>query len=172
MASQKLMELQSVTFEVDRFYSDESELLERGDYTAWAELLDDDIVYTMPQSEFVDRRVNRELDYIGAHSFDEDKVSIQNRINWLLGGPTPEVPATMRRMLVTNVRVLAVHEAGNVVDTHSKFLLWEMRSNGRDATFVGHRNDKLRRDHEGWKILRRTVVLDSPILPKALTNFF
>ena len=84
MASQKLMELQSVTFEVDRFYSDESELLERGDYTAWAELLDDDIVYTMPQSEFVDRRVNRELDYIGAHSFDEDKVSIQNRINWLL----------------------------------------------------------------------------------------
>jgi 3-phenylpropionate/cinnamic acid dioxygenase small subunit len=171
MARSNSADLQALTFEIDRFYSDESELLERADYMAWAELLDDELVYVMPQTEFVDRRVNRDLDYIGAHSFDEDKASVLNRIKWLLGGPTPEVPATKRRMLVTNVRVLAVRDNGEV-EADSKFLVWEMRSNGHSATFIGHRRDILRSNGTGWKIVRRSAVLDSAVLPKSFTNFF
>lgn len=162
--------LRELTFEIERFYYDEAALIEAGDYQGWAKLLADDIRYAMPQTEFVDRRVNRDLDFIGAHSFDEDKRSIMNRIAWLAVRPTPEVPPPKRRMLVTNVRVLREVEDG--ADACSAFLLWELRSSGRGATFIGARRDTLRQAGDGWQIRRREVTLDSALLPKALTNFF
>lgn len=161
----------TLAFEIEQFYYYEASLLEAPDYKAWANILADDIVYLSPQTEFVDRRVNRSLDAIGAHSFDEDKTSILNRIGWLESGPTPETPPPLRQMLITNVRVIGEHDNGDV-EAESKFLFWEMRNNGRNATFVGNRTDLLRRNGSGWLISRRKVFLASAILPKSPTNFF
>lgn len=158
------------TMQIERFYYDEAALLEEHDYTAWLELLAEDAVYTMPQREFADRRTNRALDAVGAHSLSDDKVTLARRAKWLLGPPTPEHPHPFRRYLITNVRVMGESDAG--IEAHSKFLLWEFTSQGRGATFIGAREDLLRQTTDGLLIARRLILLDTPILPKAPTTFF
>lgn len=157
------------TMQVERFYYDEAALLEQSDYTSWLELVAEDVVYTMPQREFADRRTNHALDAVGAHSLSDDKGSLARRAKWLLGPPTPEAPPPFRRYLITNVRVMGESDAG--IEAHSKFLLWEFTSQGKRATFIGAREDLLRQTEDGLLIARRLVLVDSPVLPKALTTF-
>ena len=120
------------TMQVERFYFDEAALLEQNEYQAWLELLAEDLVYTMPQREFADRRANHALDAVGAHGLHDTKATLARRATWLLGPPTPENPRPFRRYLVTNVRVMGESEAG--IEAHSKFLLWQVRQprKGRD----------------------------------------
>ena len=156
--------------QVERFYFDEAALLEQNEYQAWLELLAEDVVYTMPQREFADRRANHALDAVGAHAPGRHKATLARRATWLLGPPTPENPRPFRRHLVTNVRVMGESEAG--IETHSKFLLWEFSPQGKGATFIGAREDLLSRHQRRPPDHPPAVLLDAPILPKAPTTFF
>ena len=76
------------------------------------------------------------------------------------------------RHIVTNVRILDVQ--GDEVRVSSNFFVWSNRLKDEVNIFVGTRDDLLRRDSEtGWKIAKRTILLDQNVLlSKVITTFF
>ena len=63
---------------------------------------------------------------------------------------------------------------GDEVEVDSNFFIWSNRLRDEVVMFVGTRHDVLRRDDEtGWKIAKRTILLDQNVLlAKVLTTFF
>jgi len=155
---------------IDQFLYAEAQLLDDALYQQWYELLTDDVVYRAPQVEFVDHP-DRQLDSAGAHHFDHTKLSMGNHIAWLLSDlNNSEIPASLKVRLITNIRL--IRQSGTEFEVESKFYLHQVRWDGKLATFVGRREDCLRRTAAGWKICRRTVHFGAQILPRALTTLF
>ncbi len=148
----------------------EAELLDTGRYDEWNDLLADDIAYRVPEAEFVDRP-NRSLDEIGAHHFDEDKRSINNRVSYLMSGlNSSDIPRLRRARLITNIRITGT--AGSEIDVNSSFLLMQHRWDGTHVDYAGTRADRLRATGVGLRLVRRDVMLLNVILPRSITTFF
>ena len=144
--------------------------LDNGRYEEWNDLLADDIVYRVPEAEFVDRP-NRSLDDFGAHHFDEDKRSITNRVTYLMSGlNSSDMPRLRRARLITNIRIAS--QSGAEMDVHSNFLLMQYRWDGTEVNYAGSRVDRLREAGAGLKLARRDVSLLNVILPRSITTFF
>lgn len=169
-AAQTVRALQSLVFEVEQLFYLEAALLDDGKYAEWLELLTPDIRYQAPQTEFTDH-ADHELDSIGAHHFDEDMTSLKNRIGWLLSGlNNSERPPSVRRRLITNVRLLKQGDDGRI-DVASNFLVWQSRWDDNSVLYVGQRLDELVRTNDELKIASRTIYLANPVLPRSLTTF-
>ena len=155
---------------VQEFLHREADLLDNGQYDEWNELLADDVVYRVPEAEFVDRP-NRDLDDLGAHHFDEDKRSISNRVAYLTSGlNSSDIPRLRRGRLVTNIRITG--GSGAEIDVRSNFLLMQYRWDGTEVNYAGLRADRLRETDEGLKLVRRDVTLLNVVLPRSITTFF
>ena len=63
---------------------------------------------------------------------------------------------------------------GDEVKVRSRFFVYLNRLRDEVNEFVGKREDVLRRDPDtGWKIAKRTIILDQNVLlAKVLTTFF
>jgi len=74
--------------------------------------------------------------------------------------------------MLSNVRVTEVQ--GDEVQVTSRFLVYTNRLQDEVNIFVGKRYDVLRRDpNTGWKIAKRTILLDQNVLlAKVITTFF
>ena len=82
-----------------------------------------------------------------------------------------EDPPSRTRHIVGNLVVEPVSE--DVVKTKTAFILYRSHHETDENIFAGSREDELRRTGDGWKIARRTIVLDSNvILAKNLSVFF
>lgn len=159
-----------VVLEISQFLNHEAKLLDEGRLTEWVDLLTEDVVYYSPQTEFVDKP-NTALDEIGAHHFNENKVSIQNRIDWLLSGfNSSDLPSAKRLRLISNVQLL--EKTGDEFVVESAFLLTQVRWTAATAQFSGRRVDRLRRTGERWQIAARTVYLTNAVLSRSVTTFF
>ena len=66
------------------------------------------------------------------------------------------------------------HVQGDEVKVKCRFIVYRNRLQDEVDLFVGKREDILRRDSEtGWKIAKRTVILDQNVLlAKNITVFF
>ncbi|MGH7930618.1 MAG: aromatic-ring-hydroxylating dioxygenase subunit beta, partial [Candidatus Binatia bacterium] len=73
-----------------------------------------------------------------------------------------ELPPSRTRHLISNVRVKK--DNGADVEVHSNFLVYRTRMETDKDLFVGMRQDILRRENGGFKIARRTIVLDQAVL--------
>ena len=153
--------------QVEDFYYLEAELLDERKLREWFELLAEDIRYWMPlRHNPLERpdRISEELSRPGeAYYFDDDWQSLNIRVERAYSKIAwAEVPPSRTRHLITNVRIKS--DDGREVQADSNFLVYRTRMESDKDIFVGARHDILRRADAGFKIARRTIILDQAVL--------
>ena len=161
-------------FEVERFLYDEVALLDSLQFDKWLTLFADDVHYFMPLRR---TRTKRELDQEFTKPgemawFDDNKMILAGRVAKLATGRAwAEDPPSRTRHLITNVRV--VEDRGDEVSVESNFLLYRTRLKSEETTWIGSRQDVLRRSDGSFLIAKRTVLLEQTVLLSSnLSNFF
>lgn len=157
--------------EVEQFLYREARLLDTGKLRDWLDLFADDARYWMPARETrMDRaeEVRREDELA---IFDDDKNFLRARIDRIGGGLAhAEEPASRTRHFVSNVEV--EEAAGGELDVRCNIMVYQSRLERTECTYVGRREDRLRRAGAGFKIARRTIVLDQTLFPRTISVFF
>ena len=162
--------------EIEDFYYREAELLDDRKLREWFELLADDIRYWMPIRHNPLERPENPADELARPGegfyFDDDKESLRVRVERVYAkNAWAEMPPSRTRHLITNVRVKK--DDGRAVEVHANFLVYRTRMEADQDLFVGVRHDLLRRDDGGFKIARRTIILDQAVLSaKNISIFF
>jgi 3-phenylpropionate/cinnamic acid dioxygenase small subunit len=167
--------------EIEEFLYNEAELLDARRFDEWLTLFTDDARYWMPMRRNVphhDRE--REFTREGAdvNWFDEGKDTLGRRVAQIQTGiHWAEEPPSRICHMVSNVQIVRAAPPGSAapseVDVRCRFLVYRNRVETETDVLVGKREDVLRRVNGGWKIARRTIVLDqSVLLAKNLTFFF
>ena len=162
--------------EIEEFLFMEAELLDERRYEEWLELLADDIHYHMPQRRNVKfgeqhRENTSSEDEIGW--IDEGKRILIGRVRQINTGiHWAEEPLSRVRHIISNVQIRDVE--GDELKVRSRFIVYRNRVQDEVDLFVGKREDTLRRDSStGWKIAKRTIILDQNVLlAKNITFFF
>jgi biphenyl 2,3-dioxygenase beta subunit len=153
--------------QVEEFLYLEAELLDDRKLREWLELLTDDVRYWMPIRHNTAERpqdIAEELSKPGeGYYFDDNKKSLSLRVERVYSKSAwSELPPSRTRHLITNVRVK--RDNGAELEVHSNFLVYRTRMESDKDMFVGTRQDILRRVNGGFKIARRTIVLDQAVL--------
>ena len=175
-STQQVMERLLLKEEVEEFLYHEAELLDTRQLTEWTSLLADDIHYYMPvrrNVKFGDWGRENSDPESEISWFDEGKRTLVGRVRQInTGVHWAEEPVSRICHIVSNVRVVEVEE--DQVKVSSRFLVYTNRLHDEVNIFVGKRHDVLRRDPDtGWKIVKRTILLDQNVLlEKVITTFF
>jgi 3-phenylpropionate/cinnamic acid dioxygenase small subunit len=173
---EELLERLLLEREIQQFLYMEAELLDDRSWSEWIKLVAPDIHYHMPQRRNVKfgEQYRENTDAESEISwFDEGYATLAGRVRQLNTGiHWCEEPFSRVRHIVTNVQVVDVN--GDEVHVRSRFFVYLNRLRDEVNEFVGKREDILRRDSEtGWKIAKRTIVLDQNVLlAKVFTTFF
>ncbi|MFG3289105.1 aromatic-ring-hydroxylating dioxygenase subunit beta [Streptomyces sp. NPDC048179] len=156
---------------VAQFLAHEARLLDEGREQEWFELLDDDLLYTVPSRQSTEPRdieVNR-----SAWRIRDTKAHVRTRLDRQnTGHAYSEVPPSRTMRLVGSVEVRATSEPG-VVAAHSSLLLYRQR--GIDVHFdliPCRRNDRVRLTAAGPRLLTREVILTETSLKTANLGVF
>jgi 3-phenylpropionate/cinnamic acid dioxygenase small subunit len=153
--------------QVEEFLYFEAELLDDRKLHEWFDLLADDIRYWMPIRHNPSERpedIAEELSKPGeGFYFDDDKQSLKIRVERAYArNAWAEMPPSRTRHLVTNVRIKK--DDGEKIEVNSNFLVYRTRMETDQDLFVGERRDVLRRVGDGFKIAKRTIILDQAVL--------
>ena len=158
--------------DIEEFLYHEADLLDGRKFREWLDLLADDLVYFMPIRRNVkfgehDERENTRQGE-GISWFDEDKWTVTKRVEQILTGVHyAEEPLSRVTHMVSNVRLLDVKpsvENPHEVSVGCRFLVFQSRVEYENYTFIGRRNDVLRRNGESWLIARRELILEQNVL--------
>jgi len=152
---------------IEDFLYLEAELLDDRKLRDWLDLLTDDVRYWMPIRHNTLERpddVAEELAKPGeGFYFDDDKKSLSIRVERVyLKNAWAEMPPSRTRHLISNVRIKT--DDGSEIEVHSNFLVYRTRMETDQDIFVGTRQDILRRIGAGFKIAKRTIILDQAVL--------
>lgn len=160
--------------EVEQFLYDEAALLDAHRYEEWLELFADDATYFVPiRRTRMQRELDQEFTRPGDMAFFNDtKDLLRGRVAKLTTGRSwSEDPPSRTRRLVTNVCI--TDDDGTELAVESNFLLYRTRLNSQEDTWIGSRQDRLRRTDAGLRIAARTVLLEQTVLlARNLSNFF
>ena len=153
--------------EIEEFLYFEAELLDDRKLREWFDLLADDIRYWMPIRHNPCERsedIRDELSKPGeGFYFDDDRKSLKIRVERAYArNAWAEMPPSRTRHLITNVRIKK--DDGHEIEVHSNFLVYRTRMENDQDMFVGERQDILRRVDGGFKIAKRTIILDQAVL--------
>jgi 3-phenylpropionate/cinnamic acid dioxygenase small subunit len=153
--------------EIEEFLYFEAELLDDRKLREWFELLADDIRYWMPIRHNLFERpddIRDELSKPGeGFYFDDDRKSLKIRVERAYArNAWAEMPPSRTRHLITNIRIKK--DDGREIEVHSNFLVYRTRMENDQDMFVGERQDVLRRVDGGFKIAKRTIILDQAVL--------
>jgi 3-phenylpropionate/cinnamic acid dioxygenase small subunit len=143
---------------------DEAWLLDAQAYEEWLELLTDDIHYLMPVRVTTALGSGYDTSPGMAH-FDENKYSLSRRVaRFLTEHAWTEDPPSRLRHHLSNLRTFATDDPDHLV-VDSATLLFRNRGDVREGAFVSAgREDLLRRTPEGWKLARRTILVDDSVI--------
>ena len=176
LATQQVLERLLLKDEIENFLYHEAELLDERRYSDWIELIADDIHYYMPQRRNVkfgeQHRENSDPES-EISWFDEGKATLAGRVRQLNTGlHWAEEPPSRVCHVVCNVQILDVQ--GDAVKVKSRFIVYRNRLQDEVDLFMGKREDTRRRAPDtGWKIAKRTILLDQNVLlAKNITVFF
>lgn len=137
---------------------EEADLLDRWQLDAWLALYTEDAHYYVPPSD-VDGDTadpDKALFYIA-----DDHLRMRERVVRLKKvGAHSEHPRSKVRHLVSNVRVT---RSNDVIHARSSFVVWRSKDITSDA-FVGHYLHQIVERDGGFKIARKTCVLDMEAL--------
>ena len=153
--------------EIEEFYYYEADLLDERKLREWFDLLTDDVRYWMPirhnpleRPESITNEIAQPGD---GFYFDDTKESLRIRVERVYArNAWAEMPPSRTRHLITNVRIQSEH--GQEIKVRSNFLVYRTRMETDQDLFVGLRDDRLRRIGGGFKISRRTIILDQAVL--------
>ena len=165
LARMSLAERAQLQFEVEQFLYAEAALLDARRYRDWLALIADDIHYWMPIRRTVSvSDLEREFTKPGDMAFfDDDRALLEMRVKKLEAGSAwSEDPPSRSRHFVSNVRVLAV--AGDEITLEAAFHLYRTRLNTEVDSWIGRREDVLRRAGDGFLIARRHLYLDQTLI--------
>jgi 3-phenylpropionate/cinnamic acid dioxygenase small subunit len=152
---------------IEDFLYFEAELLDDRKLREWLDLLTDDVRYWMPiRHNPLERSedLSDELAKPGeGYYFDDDKKSLRIRVERVYSKTAwAEIPPSRTRHLISNIRVKK--DDGNEIEVHANFLVYRTRMETDQDIFVGMRQDVLRRINGGFKIAKRTIILDQAVL--------
>ena len=169
-----LHERMLLTFEVEEFLFREASLLDERKLDEWLALLSDDIHYWMPiRRTTTAKEIDNEFTKPGGMAyFDDDKKTLGMRVQRLqVGRAWAEDPPSRTRHVVTNVRILGID--GNDLSVGSNFMLYRTRLNSEEDSWIGRREDVLRRENGALRLARRYIYLDQTvILAQNMSNLF
>jgi 3-phenylpropionate/cinnamic acid dioxygenase small subunit len=153
--------------QVEDFFYLEAELLDDRKLREWLDLLTDDVRYWMPIRHNTAERpqeIAEELSKPGeGYYFDDNKQSLRLRVERVYSKSAwSEQPPSRTRHLISNIRIKK--DNGSEIEVQSNFLVYRTRMESDKDMFVGTRQDILRRVDGGFKIARRTIVLDQAVL--------
>jgi 3-phenylpropionate/cinnamic acid dioxygenase small subunit len=158
--------------QIEAFLFQEAALLEASQFEEWLGLLTDDVKYFMPVRETVERPQGVPAKAAASFAlFDDDKASLSLRVGRILSGLAhAEVPPSATQRLITNIRAEPCPEVGNF-DVRSNFLVHQVRRGKAEYTFIGNREDRLRRVGGDLKLSQRTIRLVQTVLPATISIF-
>jgi len=160
-----LLAAMALQYQVEKFYYDEAALLDAHNYEEWVKLFSDDTHYFMPiRRTRLRRELSKEFTQPGEMAyFDDDKAILTARWKKVAGGTAwAEDPPSRTRHLVTNVRV--VEDRGDELSIESNFHVYRTRLKSEVDSWVGSRQDVLRRDSGSFLIAKRLILLEQSIL--------
>jgi len=161
-------------FEVEEFLYYEASLLDERRLDQWLALCTDDIHYWMPiRRTTTAREVDREFTKPGGMAyFDDDRRTLELRVQRLqVGRAWAEDPPSRTRHMVSNVRIMDVDGAEILVGLN--FQLYRTRLDSEEDSWIGRREDRLRRVDGALKLARRHIYLDQTvILAQNMSNLF
>jgi 3-phenylpropionate/cinnamic acid dioxygenase small subunit len=163
--SVEVTEQQALWLELMPFYIREAWLLDERKFKEWLALFTDDVLYFMPRRKNVPRReAHRELTELGDLAIlEEDKRYLEMRVARLdTGMAWAEDPPSRTRHMIGNLEAEAA-ENGEV-RARTAFLVYRSHLETDHQLLSGYREDVLRRVDGGWKVARRTIVLDANVL--------
>lgn len=143
---------------------EEAYILDAQNYEEWLDLLAEDIHYIMPVRVTTATSAGYDSAPGMAH-FDENKYSLSRRVaRFLTEHAWTEDPPSRLRHYVTNVRTFATDRADELI-VDSAVLLYRSRGDVREPAMISAgREDLLRRTGSGWRLARRTVLVDDSVL--------
>jgi phthalate 3,4-dioxygenase subunit beta len=143
---------------------DEAWLLDAQAYEDWLDLLTDDIHYLMPVRVTTALGAGYDTSPGMAH-FDEDKYSLSRRVaRFLTEHAWTEDPPSRLRHHLSNVRTFATGDPDHLV-VDSATLLFRNRGDVHPGSWISAgREDLLRRTEGGWKLARRTILVDDSVI--------
>jgi 3-phenylpropionate/cinnamic acid dioxygenase small subunit len=161
--------------EVETFLYSEAALMDERRYEEWIDLMAEDIHYWMPirkNVKFGEWEHENSDPATEISWFDEGKDVLEGRVRQLVTGVHwAEEPVSRIRHLVTNVRVTGVN--GDEISVSDNFFVWHNRLLEEVNLFAGKRDHILRRDPEtGFKVAKRTILLDQNVLLAKVVTFF
>ncbi len=143
---------------IAQFLGREARLLDEGREDEWLELLDDELLYTVPSRQSTEPRsdeINR-----SAWRIRDTKAHVATRIARVnTGHAYSEVPPSRTMRLVGSIEVVATAQP-DVVEAYSSLLVCRQR--GIDVHFdliPCRRNDLIRLTDAGPRLLAREVIL-------------
>lgn len=167
-------------FEIEQFLYDEAWRLDERRFDDWLALFTEDARYWMPTRQAVAKavvnastEVREELAGPGELGWFEDtKLTLLARVMRLKGGIAwAEDPPSRTRRMISNVHA----EPGPAQDEYrvrSYFMLHRTRHQLERETFVGCRNDVLRRVEGALRIASREIILDETVLDSPNLSVF
>lgn len=147
-----------------RWLVEEAWLLDAQAYAEWLELLCEDIHYLMPVR--VTTALGAGFDTApGMAHFDEDKYSLGRRVaRFATEHAWTEDPPSRLRHHLSNVRTFATGDDDHLI-AESATLLFRSRGDVHPGAIVSAgREDLLRRTESGWKLARRTIMVDDSVI--------
>lgn len=164
-------DIQTTYTAVAQFLAHEARLLDEGRETEWLDLLDEDLLYTVPSRQSTTPRSN-EINR-SAWRIRDTKAHVVTRVARInTGHAYSEVPPSRTMRLVGSIEVLET-EAPDVVRAHSSLLLYRQR--GIDVHFdliPCRRNDLIKLTPAGLRLLSREVILTETSLKTANLGVF
>lgn len=152
------------------FYAYETMLLDENRLRDWLELIDDDIRYVLPMRE-TRLGPQRETTIPTFYLYNDDKGSLITRVARLeTGMALVESPVSATQRLVTDIHVIESDAAH--ADVRSSFLVIQARDEQNETSFAGRRIDRLKITADGFRILRRNMLLVHYVLPRTISMFF
>jgi 3-phenylpropionate/cinnamic acid dioxygenase small subunit len=161
--------------QIEDFYYLEAELLDDRKLREWLDLFTDDTRYWMPIRHNPAQRpvdLAEELSKPGeGYYFDDNKKTLTVRIERVYAkNAWAEQPPSRTRHFVSNVRVKT--DNGTEIEVDSNFLVYRTRMESDQDLFAGAKKDVLRRVNGGFKIARRTIILDQAVLSAKNISIF
>ena len=160
--------------EVEQWLYDEAAVLDERRYDDWLALLTEDIHYWMPvRRTTTARETAQEFTKPGDMAFfDDDLDMLKMRIQKTTkGNPWAEDPPSRTRHFVSNVRL--VDGTTDEPVAACNFHLYRTRLESEEDSWIGRREDVLRRVGGEFKLARRHVFLEQTvILSQNMSNIF
>jgi 3-phenylpropionate/cinnamic acid dioxygenase small subunit len=161
-------------FEVEQWLYAEAALLDERRYDEWLGLLADDIHYWMPlRRTTTARETANEFTQPGDMAFfDDDLAMLKMRVQKTTkANPWAEDPPSRTRHFVSNVRLLEGTQAE--MSVASNIHLYRTRLESEEDSWIGRREDVLRRVGDEFRLAQRHIFLEQTlILSQNLSSIF